>query len=722
MEESAASTRRAGSLARTACLACRRLKVGRKGRVVFSAHCCLQMKCVGAGSPPCVRCSKVGRHCVVPTPTQHHHTSPNLNTAPKRPELERFPTTPALNIDPNHAITLPLLGSNVHCGPKSSPNQTSSRPSSPHSSIPKGRWLSALPTLCRLPILPAYNRVTLSRSHLHGRSDVAELPEWSHHGRDGILDAAHSLPSDEELCHLGRFFITNLMAHIPVLTELDVSDLVAIVKSKRLLAYSMAYVAARYMPGCRAIRTTLAPTIRAVVRLQFDHSESSDEQRWTLLQALTVLYSWAPLQHPETQNDAELDLQPEQVRASIETLALRYSLHSSAEELARLLKHDATDVRQTFAFRRYTYWLWLFSLGYFRSLISQTPPSIREDATITMAPQLLEVLIHDDCVRQILARVELCLLWADASVRARGLGEWWCAVSTQVGLDSRLAVLNDLDTALQLWRQKWIHPAASSWLEGTSKFGRDCSIDIYYYFTRFCISTYVIKLYQFSAPAESLLLSIVNLVTKSIERASGLCHFLLKLTPLAKASMGFSPEIIFAMIASSCEYLMHVYHSSVDLDLLQPSHISAIRGIADLMIDLGADDRHSGKIYGQSILARLPPQRPDALWPKSQRASSQKHGQMWSVNTASHGALSSPESGASIDGTWPARGIVNTHVTVSRAEPHGLAITTGAGNGSSQWQEYRGTPAFPTDSWWSPDLRSQTSHEYVGATGVDPEL
>lgn len=507
------------------------------------------------------------------------------------------------------------------------------------------------------------------------------------------------------------------MVHIPVLTELDVSDLVAVVKSKRLLAYSMAYVAARFVPGCRAVRITLAPTIRAMVRLQFDHSESSDEQRWTLLQALAVLYSWAAPQHPEAQEDAEIELKAEQLKGSIETLALRYSLHSSAEELARLLKHDPSNLRQTFAFRKYTYWLWFFSLGYFRSLISQTPPSIREDATIAMAPQLLDILIHDDYVRQILARVELCLLWVGAGVRDRGLGEWWCTIPTQAELDSKLAVLDDLDTALQLWRQKWTTPESSSRLEGISKFGRDCSIDVCYYFIRFCVSTYATKLYQSSASTETLLSSLANLVTNSVERASDLCHLLLKLTPLAKSSMRFSPEITFAMVASCCEYLVHVHNSSAELNLLQPSHINAICEVGDLLVDLGVDHKHSAKVYGQSILARLPPTRSGELWQKSHSASSQKNGKTWSMPPGSQGPLSFPDFGGGVDRRWPTRGIWHGHL-VSSAEPYGL-VTVDSSEGGGLWQDYHGAPTLWFDPFREHEMRPQSSSEfYVDGTEV----
>jgi hypothetical protein len=49
------------------------------------------------------------------------------------------------------------------------------------------------------------------------------------------------------------------------------------------------------------------------------------------------------------------------------------------------------------------------------SVITGTPPSIREDATIRIAPEILKGVDLSTSILQILAEAELCLLWGKVS-------------------------------------------------------------------------------------------------------------------------------------------------------------------------------------------------------------------------------------------------------------------------------------------------------------------
>jgi hypothetical protein len=600
------------------------------------------MKCIGAASPPCERCSKVGRHCAVPTSNQSRSTSSgtvSTGAAQSQPEPRRFSTVPVLSSSQHVAVT-PLVPSSIPH--RIGSNYNSDNASSPHPAVLRVPWMSSLPTMHKLPVTSRDSSATPGRSRSYEWTHAAQGSHWDPLNPDPALNTTSSLPNDEEVCHLARYFETNLIEHVPVLTRLDVSDLVTIVKTKRTLVYSMAYIAARFVPGCRAIRNTLGHLVRSMVWLQSDQPDSSDEQRWILLQALAVLYTWAPISHVEAHGDSDIVFTMLKLTTLLETLAVRDSLHNSAEEVMQLLKYDPSNLRQTFAFRKYIYWLWLFSTGYFQSLISQTPPRIREDVTFNMSSQLLQNLIHDDQVREILAPVGLCLLWADAGRHGHDLGQWWCGVPTQVELDSRLSVLNDLDTSLQVWQQRWTR-CTTSRPESTSTTGRNYSIDICYYYTRFCISIYVTRLYQSSASAEAHTMSIFNLTTQSIARAMSLFNLLLKLTPHARSSMAFSPELTFAMIASCCDYMVYLYDYSADLDLLQPGQVTAMAEVVELMIDLGVDDRHSAKVYGRSIMARLQEARAGNPWQRLPESSNQKTGNTWSVDTGPYRVLSSQQ-------------------------------------------------------------------------------
>jgi hypothetical protein len=99
-------------------------------------------------------------------------------------------------------------------------------------------------------------------------------------------------PDEEELTELSNFFLENLLKLIPIIRTEDIGAYGDMVRGgQRLLAHSMAYVAAGFVPGCKTIRVRLAPFI--FTYLQQCALEGNEESRWTALQAVAVLYNWA---------------------------------------------------------------------------------------------------------------------------------------------------------------------------------------------------------------------------------------------------------------------------------------------------------------------------------------------------------------------------------------------------------------------------------------------
>lgn len=504
----------------------------------------------------------------------------------------------------------------------------------------------------------------------------------------------------------------NLLVYIPILADSEVGDFAEMVKmNKSPLAYSMAYVAARFVPGCRSIRAMLVPKILSMLKIRYEHAERGDEERWMYLQAFAVLYSWASPQDIELSMDSseyEVELSQDALRASMEMLALRWSVHRAGEEVIGLLKHNSGDVCQTFAFRKYCYWLWMFSSAHFHSLLSRTPPTVREDATIRWATQNLQQYADDENMRQVLCEVDLGLLWSQTGVTERSAGEWWCPISNESDLSSTLAVLQGLDDALNAWHHKWHRPQQHPSTDFAADPGRSSSIDFHHRFTRFCFSTHVTKLSQQAAtPAESLPISIVNLVVQSVERASMLCNLFLDLTPLAKSSIRFAPESTFAMVAFACEWVVRAKDFFPGMDCVKPHDLDSVRGVAELMIDLGVDNKHSARIYGESILAKLQsatrPSRGPASWnnmaPQEQKLD-QQHAWPTTTTPTSNpmGSRALIDSVTAMDGVWPLRSS-----PVQRPQstgPHlGLAIT--AGDGGEVFPNYNGSEYFHFDPTWS---------------------
>lgn len=423
----------------------------------------------------------------------------------------------------------------------------------------------------------------------------------SHHNQDGFGHAEnwHS-PTNEEMNHLCRFFVANLLVHIPILAEHDVGEYDMMVeKKKRPLACAMVYIAARYVPGCKAIQTMLLPDILSILK---PLAEDCDEAtRWTTLQAFAVLYNWALppdlMAHAEPPGSDSV-LNDDTLSVLMKTLIRQCSLHKAAEELALVLyqSQNDVDVRQTFAFRRYLFWLWLFGEVHFRSLCARSPPSIQPDSAIRSCRRLLRSYTHDDKVRRILAQAELCLIW-DQPTRH----EWWCSMPSENDLEATLAVLKEMDEALEGWRRTWFPPEQA-------RSDKSHSLDFQYCFSRFCVSAYVTKLYQTSTSAKSSPLLSLSLVTKSIERTSQSSRLFLSLPPLSKSGVRFAPEGTFGMLALGAHYVLRAHGLLADVDIVKPSQLNIIHSLAELMVDLSMDSKHSARIYGESLLRGLPVQ------------------------------------------------------------------------------------------------------------------
>lgn len=503
----------------------------------------------------------------------------------------------------------------------------------------------------------------------------------------------------------------NLIAHVPVVDETDVGDFGEMEKRhKRPLAYSMAYVAARFVPGCRSIRAMLVPEILSIVKTRFDHLIGHSEDQWTLLQAFAVLSTWAPWDNIEqdvNSGDHEGYLSRDVLRASMETLARRWSLHRAGEELNRMQsqKHDATHVRQSFTFRKYSYWLWLFGSSHFHSLLTRTPPTIEEDAAIRRAGQILQPFANDETICQILAKVELCLIWSQIKFNDRELGEWWCSMPHETHATTVMSVLKSLDEALHLWHRKWSrsdrHPSG----QFATDVARNSSIDLAYRFVRFCIIVNVNKLMHTSSSKESVATFVGEVITQSVGRALSICQLFVELSPLNKSSVRFVPEFTFFMITFACEWIIRAKHLSLGVECVRPNDLLTVSSVAETMVDLSIDNKHSARIYGETILAKL--QQATTIKPDSRVA------QSWSPQTHPHqqqksGATHSPKHANSstllgavnaMDDVWPVR----SSPIQGGAPPLGppLVLAVPPGDGSNIIPDYNASSYFQYDATWS---------------------
>jgi hypothetical protein len=152
------------------------------------------------------------------------------------------------------------------------------------------------------------------------------------------------------------------------------------------------FVAARFLPGGNITREKLMPAISSLLRKKFPVSRGGDDDELTTLQALAVLYVYRSATSPSSFED----LAHWRIKAIVEAYAIHIGCHRSVNELRNLIRSRAPTITS--------------SKSYI-SLVTGSPPSIVEDATIRLAPEVLRVLHNRDSITRMLGEVELCLLW-----------------------------------------------------------------------------------------------------------------------------------------------------------------------------------------------------------------------------------------------------------------------------------------------------------------------
>lgn len=252
--------------------------------------------------------------------------------------------------------------------------------------------------------------------------------------------------------------------YIPILPCEEMEDPEKLIEQKKNLANCVCFVAARFLPGGNAIREKLMPSISELLQQKFPMSLGGSDEELATLQAFAVLYVY----RPATTLPQFEDLTHWRLKSIVEAYAIHLGCHRSVNELQNLIRSRAPDITTSKSYKRYVMWLWLFTMAQHMSLVTGSPPTIREDASIRLAPEILRNVNNKAEVMRLLGEVELCLLWSEvnpllyllpaanksqASFIDRGLAEWWCQIQTTGS--ERSVVLHDIDGLLDKWSKKW---------------------------------------------------------------------------------------------------------------------------------------------------------------------------------------------------------------------------------------------------------------------------
>lgn len=198
-----------------------------------------------------------------------------------------------------------------------------------------------------------------------------------------------------------------LLVYIAVLPPEEIDDPQKVIEQKKNLANCICFVAARFLPGGNAMREKLLPSISNLLHAKFPPSRGGDDDELATLQALMVLYVY----RPATTLPQFEDITHWRLKAIVEAYAIHLGCHRSVNELRNLIRSRASDIISSKSYKKYIMWLWLFTMSQHISLVTGSPPSISEDATIRLAPDTLKHINNTQATTRLLGEVELCMLW-----------------------------------------------------------------------------------------------------------------------------------------------------------------------------------------------------------------------------------------------------------------------------------------------------------------------
>lgn len=406
---------------------------------------------------------------------------------------------------------------------------------------------------------------------------------------------------------------------MPVIDQADLQDSLDVIRHRRPLAYCASFVASQFIPGGTKVRDQLLGHVAEFLDTTSGPLATDESILWMQLQAFAILYAYCPssdIFHVPHAPRSPKFLNHWSLKYSIEAFSLRVGLHRALDNLRDALWENPSHVSESPEFERYVYWLWLFTMSHHFSLMTRTPPTIREDSTITAAVDILKDIPKPSRVTRILAEVDLYMLWHQASRWAPGLGEWWCSPPDVPDLEEVLGVLEDASSALEVWGQRWGLRGELNTTMPDLDVSKNGAVDFHFRSTRFCISTFGTR-YIFQQA-----MSLVNTnpgghhqpdlarltresVVKSVEAAHTCARYLLDLPPLRRENVRYMADFGFAVIAFCCLYILQAYELfGKTLPELQ-NYISSVREVGTFMLEMAVANNVAPRLFGLSVLQQF---------------------------------------------------------------------------------------------------------------------
>ncbi|KAL7917374.1 hypothetical protein ACQKWADRAFT_306962 [Trichoderma austrokoningii] len=561
-----------GGRVSTACVACHRLK----------------MKCIRTGDSPCARCQRARRDCCSRQPI----VSDALEVVLKTPE----------NFKSNKSR--PSTYTRYGRGNGKGYNRKKLPVSRDEQILELGQVRENVDDLPSIYSTAPF-RIVLEDDYVqHVLALELKSPEialstppstvQSSENPSCVLDA---ILSNTEMKQLIKIFCARLLPSIPIFTKDDLGDPEALIEEQPDLLHSICYVTSRYLPGGLSTVQAVYPLVLRFVQERSVDASWSEKANIGYFRALVVLYAFSEAAPSNLHSSHSLYMLPARLLKTVtEIYGTQLGLYRSIDDVRAILSLPRNELVSNLSYKRYTYWLWLFTMSHHSALITRTPPSIRSDYSIRAAPELFARINISSRLRRLLGEVELCLLWEKANTLDSGLGEWWCPFEVEIPKASRSspsAIAAIVTHDLAAWRTKY-----SSFIE---QGGFGTGLDFHYRFSQFCLSTYAVCHFAHASNNGERHLLTKATLGHAVEVLSWLQH----LSPVAQESLRYISDFAFIMLLFTCTFILQACESHHMTLEEKQKKLKAVSTTAKLLVDLGIHAFHFPSIFGKSLQKRL---------------------------------------------------------------------------------------------------------------------
>ncbi|KAL6889984.1 hypothetical protein GGI43DRAFT_222703 [Trichoderma evansii] len=407
-----------------------------------------------------------------------------------------------------------------------------------------------------------------------------------------VLDAG---PASAEMKQLLKIFCTRLLPSIPIFTKDDFKNPELLIEEQPELLHSICYVTSRYLPGGLSTVQSVYPLVLRFVQERSAGASWFKKANIGHFRALVVLYAFSEAAHSNVDSPHFPYMLPTQlVKTVTEIYGTQLGLHRSIDGVRTMLSVPHDELLSDVSYKRYTYWLWLFTMSHHSALITRTPPSIRSDYSIRSAPELFARANISPRLRRLLGEVELCLLWEKANTLDSGLGEWWCPSEVpEISQSSPSAIVAVVTHDLAAWRDKY-----SSFIE---QGGFGIGLDFHHRFSQFCLSTYAVCHFAHVSDNDERCLLVKETLGHAVEVLSWLQH----LNPVAQESLRYISDFAFIMLLFACAFIIQACESRHMSPEDRQSKLKIVSATAKLLVELGIHASHFPSIFGKSLQKRL---------------------------------------------------------------------------------------------------------------------